>query len=264
MYGCPYDVVISGEASKPEHEARPETPSDYAAEDGFGPVDAGVEPAELDELTADAGAHTETRRDDAVTGAGNVVADVSDAGEPDSGEPESEPSCTSVYFLDADGDGHGDESQAITACYAPAGYVALGGDCYDVNAKAKPGQEGRESVDRGDGSFDYDCDGLETPRVDHFAYCPELDDSCPPPNHWPDGFECDYTGMVNGLGDYNNGWSPFPDPVVCDSQPCPEPQPQTIPDCGEIAAWGVRIAWAGDHYACKPPLFNVTQRQTCR
>jgi prepilin-type N-terminal cleavage/methylation domain-containing protein len=35
-------------------------------------------------------------------------------------------------------------------------------DCYDSNANAYPGQTAWFSVDRGDGSYDYNCDGLST------------------------------------------------------------------------------------------------------
>lgn len=35
-------------------------------------------------------------------------------------------------------------------------------DCYDNNANAKPGQTAYFGTNRGDGSFDYDCDGSVT------------------------------------------------------------------------------------------------------
>lgn len=38
-------------------------------------------------------------------------------------------------------------------------------DCYDGNATAKPGQTGWVSTNRGDGSYDYSCDGVETQEV---------------------------------------------------------------------------------------------------
>ena len=37
--------------------------------------------------------------------------------------------------------------------------MTKGGDCYDGNASAKPGQTGWFTVHRGDNSFDYDCSG---------------------------------------------------------------------------------------------------------
>ena len=74
------------------------------------------------------------------------------------------PACASpsTFFADADGDGFGDDASAIVACDAPAGFVTIGGDCMDSNADVHPAQTGFFSTDRGDGSFDYDCDGTES------------------------------------------------------------------------------------------------------
>jgi len=64
---------------------------------------------------------------------------------------------------DADGDtfhaGPGVSTCAGAAC--PAGTSSLR-DCYDSNPLAKPGQLNYYDVDRGDGSYDYDCDGSQT------------------------------------------------------------------------------------------------------
>jgi hypothetical protein len=64
-----------------------------------------------------------------------------------------------AFYADADGDGFGDPQVAVLACSAPAGYVANSADCYDGNGNAHPGQASFFSTDRGDGSFDYDCNG---------------------------------------------------------------------------------------------------------
>lgn len=66
-------------------------------------------------------------------------------------------------FIDNDGDGYG--GSASTQCSGsscPSGYFSTGGDCYDSNANAKPGQTGWFGSHRGDGSFDYNCDGSQT------------------------------------------------------------------------------------------------------
>ena len=69
--------------------------------------------------------------------------------------------CT-TYYYDYDNDGFGSTS---TACYcAPTDYYrsSQGGDCYDYNANAHPGQTYYWLSHRGDGSWDYDCDGSST------------------------------------------------------------------------------------------------------
>lgn len=67
-----------------------------------------------------------------------------------------------TYYRDADGDGYGNPSVTIQSCATtpPSGYVANGSDCYDSNADAHPGQGTYFNVTRGDGSFDYNCDGV--------------------------------------------------------------------------------------------------------
>jgi len=65
----------------------------------------------------------------------------------------------STYYVDADGDGYGDSSSSVVACSA-AGYVSNDSDCYDTNADANPSQGGYFTTDRGDGSYDYDCNGV--------------------------------------------------------------------------------------------------------
>lgn len=75
------------------------------------------------------------------------------------------------FFRDQDGDGYGDPRQSVEACAPPRGHVARDGDCYDGNARARPGQTDHFAVHRGDGSFDYDCDGQETRRFTAKAYC---------------------------------------------------------------------------------------------
>jgi hypothetical protein len=44
-----------------------------------------------------------------------------------------------VWYRDSDGDLYGDSTVATTACSAPAGFVAEGGDCDDTSATVFPG-----------------------------------------------------------------------------------------------------------------------------
>lgn len=71
--------------------------------------------------------------------------------------------CTPVtWYQDSDGDLYGNPSVTTEACDQPAGYVADNTDCYDSNANAKPGQTSCFDTNRGDGSYDYDCDSSTT------------------------------------------------------------------------------------------------------
>ena len=57
-----------------------------------------------------------------------------------------------TWYHDVDGDDHGDANNAVTACVAPAGYVASSDDCDDNEAGAHPGAT--EACN----GFDDDCD----------------------------------------------------------------------------------------------------------
>lgn len=83
------------------------------------------------------------------------------------------PSCASAssaytFYIDADGDGYAPNSVVYTSSSSTwAGHVrtnsALGtNDCYDGNANAHPGQTSYFTTNRGDGSYDYNCDGSQS------------------------------------------------------------------------------------------------------
>jgi MYXO-CTERM domain-containing protein len=59
-----------------------------------------------------------------------------------------------TWYNDLDGDGYGDSSTGTTSCEAPAGSVALPGDCDDQNPYQSPGAE-----DVCEDGFDQDCSG---------------------------------------------------------------------------------------------------------
>jgi len=72
--------------------------------------------------------------------------------------PTPTPVCVNGY-KDVDKDGYG---AGAFGCYIPSpsyNIVNNNTDCYDGNANAHPGQTAYFTVDRGDGSFDYDCNG---------------------------------------------------------------------------------------------------------
>ncbi len=61
-----------------------------------------------------------------------------------------------IWYLDADADGFGVDTETLMACDAPAYYAALDGDCDDEEFRANPGE--LEACD--DEGIDEDCDGL--------------------------------------------------------------------------------------------------------
>jgi hypothetical protein len=95
------------------------------------------------------------------------------------------------WFRDEDGDGFGSAARSVRACIQPSGYVDLDSDCYDANPEARPGATAFHTWNRGDGSFDYDCDGAETPQSLATYWCSPS---------WL-GFLCD---------DWGEGWGGTP------------------------------------------------------
>ncbi len=62
-----------------------------------------------------------------------------------------------TWYADADGDGFTDPEEALSACEAPAGYAAAGGeDCDDADPAVFPGAE-----DVPEDAIDQDCDGAD-------------------------------------------------------------------------------------------------------
>jgi hypothetical protein len=66
-----------------------------------------------------------------------------------------------TFFYDGDGDGFG--VSGASECWCDAGTYPYTGvdttDCYDANAAANPAQTGYFAFDRGDGSYDFNCNG---------------------------------------------------------------------------------------------------------
>jgi len=90
-----------------------------------------------------------------------------------------------TLYRDADGDGFGDANVSYKGCAATVGWVTNKADCFDRNANARPGQTGWFDQDRGDGSYDYDCDGLQMPRASNVAITNCEFDAC----HWAGGWQ---------------------------------------------------------------------------
>jgi gliding motility-associated-like protein len=60
---------------------------------------------------------------------------------------------TTIYYLDADGDGYGNATDSVFTCIQTTGYSANNDDCDDNNANTYPG------VSETDDNLDNDCDG---------------------------------------------------------------------------------------------------------
>jgi hypothetical protein len=89
-----------------------------------------------------------------------------------------------VFYKDVDGDGWGDTGQTLLACNAAAagaGWSSRAGDCHDGNVEVNPGQvrlfPNAYTTPKGEKSWDYNCDGIESEQAGtvHFTPC---DDKC--------------------------------------------------------------------------------------
>ncbi len=71
---------------------------------------------------------------------------------------EDDPMGLTTFYEDADGDGFGDTSSTVDACFAPTGYGEDATDCDDTDAAVYPG-----APDVCDEIDDNDCDGATDP-----------------------------------------------------------------------------------------------------
>ena len=77
-----------------------------------------------------------------------------------------------LYHTDADGDLFGNPIAPQCLCAADPPWETLdGSDCYDGNPTAYPGAPDFHHLDRGDGSFDYDCDTVQEKEFDAIGEC---------------------------------------------------------------------------------------------
>ncbi|MCK6531746.1 MAG: hypothetical protein L6Q84_02145 [Polyangiaceae bacterium] len=79
------------------------------------------------------------------------------------------PCADPLWYRDLDRDGYGDKKVSLRAGKQPPGHVSNALDCYDENPEAHPGQARYYEQHRGDGSFDYDCDGRGAKKDDLVA-----------------------------------------------------------------------------------------------
>ncbi len=111
-----------------------------------------------------------------------------------------------TWYPDVDRDGFGDDSKPTLGCdnLAPVDgngnpYVLQGGDCYDLNKDAHPGQTAYFPAHRGDNSFDYDCSGayekLYRDGMTNYMSCMDCKragtcETCSTTLHYDFGFQC--------------------------------------------------------------------------
>jgi hypothetical protein len=108
-----------------------------------------------------------------------------------------------TWYLDSDGDTYGDPTTGVEACAQPSSsYVESAGDCYDSNGDAYPGQTSYFDNDRGDKSFDYDCDGTEEQEYPDFSSCSEsAGGNCNGSDGW-----WDYYGTMSTVPECGEEW----------------------------------------------------------
>jgi hypothetical protein len=76
-----------------------------------------------------------------------------------------------TFYADNDRDGFGDLDMPLKICAAPAGYVSDSTDCYDANPDVRPDQTEYFPSERGDGSYDYNCDDNVVRYITVYGEC---------------------------------------------------------------------------------------------
>jgi hypothetical protein len=104
-----------------------------------------------------------------------------------------------TFFGDWDGDGYGNDGTTDCECAASVSYPATrGGDCYDYNGFANPVSTAYYTTQRGDGSYDYNCDGSETRQSTAVAgQCSFFGSFCSASYGWKNSVpSCGATGTI--------------------------------------------------------------------
>ena len=113
-----------------------------------------------------------------------------------------------TYYKDGDGDTWG-VAQSVCSCSKTSPFTATkSGDCYDSNNKAKPGQVSYYPTSRGDGSYDYNCDGAQEKKWTKKAgNCAFFNDLCSGEAGYESVPACGKDGTwVSGCYYSSSGW----------------------------------------------------------
>ena len=159
------------------------------------------------------------------------------------------PTVTCYSDQDEDGFGNPDTDTQRDGDSCPTGEVQNGDDCYDQNDEVYPGQTNYSTSSRGDGSFDYNCDGEVEKR-----YTKTYEESsCVKKESGPD---CKWR---------------YPDSVSTGWQ-------DSVPDCGDSGTYYTRVSCSGKcpnpdnnpppcesgPYACNIDRNTEQRTQSCR
>ena len=151
----------------------------YADSDGDGYGDAGMSEPACSEPAGHVSDATDCDDGNAAVnpGASEVCNEVDDDcdGDTDDADSSLDTSTHVTWFVDLDGDGHGDPATTASACAMPSGYAATDDDCDDGDADVSPDADEicNEIDDDCDGDIDDADDSLDTSTAD--VWYPDAD-----------------------------------------------------------------------------------------
>lgn len=129
------------------------------------------------------------------------------------------------FYPDRDGDGFG-SGQIVFVKHEGYGLATSDGDCDDNNPNVFPGQTAFFASPRANGSFDYDCDGKETPRDT------QSERGCHRVGNSPAGNCVAHTGWAGG-----------------------------VPNCGQAGAWLDDCDTVSSFNPFKPKIAECSKRE---